>query len=523
MMEVMSKQHDFAGKAPAVFQYMPPGVSVICASVNGKPGKRKVTVDASTAERLQRDLEDKLAAADAGKKARPCGLFDHADGKASLLPKKFTWDEERGVMLEAEWTDAGKAAVEGRDYSYWSPSFRLNKAGQVVGLQSGVEVGSLVNNPAFESIERIAAGKQDVDEPGEDEVDVNGGGEESAEADKVDAKAIKAMSLAELRKAVETEKNPETKDAYRARINELEQVAVHEAAKYQNTIERCDSELQYCTDVEKCKELVEKRKAAKEKLAELDPAKAEIYGDIDAANPYGCNQYGHGSDCPQYQGSSKIGSDPDMDRKYKEAGRRILDASDKVEKAKTEAARKKAQKEYEKALADYGKLVRETKSYWLGEDDGGEKVKSSNKQKYTMSATLNRLISQVKAARAGDAEVDAAVAAMPERIAEEVESVNAAGCGCHDREDKRKAEELKAELDRLKAALEDEEDDDKKKVLQKRIAEIEGANPYGCNQYGHSFKSYHRGFSSPRNIAKKKRAKENATNKLNELARRRRK
>lgn len=176
----MDNEQDFGfgGNAPAVFQYMPAGRSVICASVNGKPGRREVVVDAATAERLQRDLEKKLAAFAAHAKPRPCGLFDHKSGAASLIPQRFSWDEERGVLLEAVWTNAGRAAVEGRDYSYWSPSFRLNADGSVVGLQAGVEVGSLVNDPAFERIELVAAGRQEVDEPEEGVVEVNGGGAE---------------------------------------------------------------------------------------------------------------------------------------------------------------------------------------------------------------------------------------------------------------------------------------------------------------------------------------------------------
>lgn len=175
-MQDMDSQYSFnGGGVPNVFQFMPRGTSVIHASVNGKPGTREVVVDASAAERLQRDLEEKFAAAHAGQKARPCGLFDHKDGEACLIPKRFYWDDDKGVMLEADWTQAGKAAVEGRNYSYWSPCFRLGRDGRVVGLTGGVEVGSLVNNPAFETIARIAAAKAEVDEPADDVVDVNGG------------------------------------------------------------------------------------------------------------------------------------------------------------------------------------------------------------------------------------------------------------------------------------------------------------------------------------------------------------
>lgn len=324
------RQGVFNGKATAVFQYMPPGKSVICATVDGKPARREVFVDASTAERLQRDLVEKLAAADAGQKAAPCGLFDHRDGAACLHPKRFTWDDERGVLLEAEWTQAGKAAVEGKDYLYWSPTFRRHKeSGRVVGLQAGVEVGSLVNNPAFESIEPVAAAAAD-----------DGG-------------------------ALEGE----------------------------------------CEDVNCCGREV--------------PAveKKELHQD---------------------EGTMKKDNEP---------------------------------------------------------NDGGEEVFASK--------------------RVCDALLDA------------LEAVSAAHKCCDELEEPEDEEEAakrhKARLERLKAALEAEEDDEKKAVLKKRIEELESANPYGCNQYGHSWGGYHRGFSSNANIAKKKQDKKNAVAKLNEIARKRKK
>ena len=66
-----------------------------------------------------------------------------------------------GVILKGEWTESGRKAVLGRDYSYFSPAFKLNTATcRPIGLEpDDIEVGSLVNDPAFENIARIAAGK----------------------------------------------------------------------------------------------------------------------------------------------------------------------------------------------------------------------------------------------------------------------------------------------------------------------------------------------------------------------------
>lgn len=157
---MITNVRDNDGHAPAALVYMPKGKHTIHATVNGEPETRTVEVTAEAANALQRDLSLKLEAHKRGECARPCGLFDHEAGKASFLPKRFSWDEAKGVVLEVEWTLAGKIAVEGKDYSYFSPRFALDERGLVFGLvPNGVEVGSLVNNPAFDRIEMIAASK----------------------------------------------------------------------------------------------------------------------------------------------------------------------------------------------------------------------------------------------------------------------------------------------------------------------------------------------------------------------------
>ena len=150
------------GELPTAIQYMPPGTSVINAWCEGKPVRRVIRVDASTATRLQADLEAKQAAAEAGEAPRPCGFFDHEKKAASFIPQRFRWDDAQGVVLDVEWTNAGRTAVAGRDYSYFSPRFAADpEDGLVLGLTDNVEVGSLVNNPAFRTIERIAASCSD--------------------------------------------------------------------------------------------------------------------------------------------------------------------------------------------------------------------------------------------------------------------------------------------------------------------------------------------------------------------------
>ncbi len=64
-------------------------------------------------------------------------------------------------MLNVEWTEAGREAIEGGNYLYHSPYCLIEPGGtRPIGLdKTGVEVGSLVNDPAFRSIEAIAASR----------------------------------------------------------------------------------------------------------------------------------------------------------------------------------------------------------------------------------------------------------------------------------------------------------------------------------------------------------------------------
>ncbi len=140
------------GKMPGAICYMPAGESWIRATVNGKPEEKRVVADAAAASRLQADLAAMQEAAALQRRARPCLFFDHLRGAAAAFPRRFYWDAARGIMLEiAEWSEAGRRAVQGKTYGYISPTFRLSREdGQVLGLLTdGVEVASLVNDPAF--------------------------------------------------------------------------------------------------------------------------------------------------------------------------------------------------------------------------------------------------------------------------------------------------------------------------------------------------------------------------------------
>ena len=64
-------------EAPKELQYMPPGTHRINASRNGKPVALDITVDASTADRLNDFLQAQLTKASEGNDDRPFFDFNH--------------------------------------------------------------------------------------------------------------------------------------------------------------------------------------------------------------------------------------------------------------------------------------------------------------------------------------------------------------------------------------------------------------------------------------------------------------
>lgn len=131
--------------------YLPEGKHEISATVAGKPKTISVTVDERVLASFQSDLSKRLS-----DNVRPFAGFDHKTGPASMLPTAFRYEQGVGLILQGELTKAGSEAIDGRNYSYWSPTF-LQSKGIPVGLDKSGEIGSFVNDPAFRTIERIAA------------------------------------------------------------------------------------------------------------------------------------------------------------------------------------------------------------------------------------------------------------------------------------------------------------------------------------------------------------------------------
>ena len=135
--------------------FLPEGTHTITASVGGKPKTLTVTVDERVLAGFAEDLAKRMES-----NVRPFAGFDHKPGAASFIPQGFRYESGVGLMLDVDWTSAGRAAIEGRDYSYFSPTFLVSKDGIPTGLTGRGEIGSLVNDPAFEEIPRIAASHQ---------------------------------------------------------------------------------------------------------------------------------------------------------------------------------------------------------------------------------------------------------------------------------------------------------------------------------------------------------------------------
>ena len=147
--------HSAGDTLPDSIEWMPAGTHSICCSCNGEPAELLVEVTADLAVQLNEQLQAARALADSGKASRPYIDFDHAHGEAAAIPTEFFWRD--GIRLRVEWTAAGAAAVSGRVYSYFSPEFFADKTGKVAAIPSVGPIGALVNTPAFQEIERIAA------------------------------------------------------------------------------------------------------------------------------------------------------------------------------------------------------------------------------------------------------------------------------------------------------------------------------------------------------------------------------
>lgn len=208
--------------APDKIVYLPKGSHTI--TPHGVEGEVTINVDESITAAFQQSLERRQ-----GQKVRPYLDFDHKRGAASAIPKSFEWDDELGLVLALEWTGKGRKAIEGKDFSYFSPEFLADLENNMpVSLPSRGPLGGLVNEPAFEEIPRIAAKNADDTKPKHIPMDntslVSAGILTSEESSKDDSVSVAAKRFSDVKlrasqadsaekRAVEAEKKAEAVEA----------------------------------------------------------------------------------------------------------------------------------------------------------------------------------------------------------------------------------------------------------------------------------------------------------------------
>lgn len=134
---------------PAEIMVFPAGTHTIHARQNGRPVTRTVVIDAATAA----TMHAALLAHSAGPQ-KPYFDFDHDDTRASAWPRAFHWEpgaagKPAGVYAAVEWTASGSAAVLGKDYRSFSPAFHVDNATPARVTAAPLNMGGLVNSPAF--------------------------------------------------------------------------------------------------------------------------------------------------------------------------------------------------------------------------------------------------------------------------------------------------------------------------------------------------------------------------------------
>jgi len=133
------------------FLFMPAGQHEI--RVSNRRRAVTVLVEAATADALNEQLD----AVKARTGNRPYLDFNHQDGEASFWPRRFIWREGQGVFVQGEFSDAGKAAIEGKRFRSFSPTFHLDdESGEparvIANPYASLNFGGLVNAPAFHKI-----------------------------------------------------------------------------------------------------------------------------------------------------------------------------------------------------------------------------------------------------------------------------------------------------------------------------------------------------------------------------------
>jgi hypothetical protein len=145
---------------PDDIQWMPPGVHEVWP--DGFESPVTVNVQPEVARIANTQLQELRRVAAAGGGSWPFMDFNHEDGEQSGEPLEFFWGgndpKTGGVRLRVSWSHAGEQAIKGRSWRSFSPSWRMHKKNNAF-LGIGLNVGGLVNRPAFKSIQIAAKGR----------------------------------------------------------------------------------------------------------------------------------------------------------------------------------------------------------------------------------------------------------------------------------------------------------------------------------------------------------------------------
>jgi len=234
------------GDAAGRFMFMPAGVHEINCSRGGKPITVRVEVNAQSAAALNAQLAD-VSAALAPQK--PYCDFDHSRGVASFWPQRFTWQPD-GVYVEGEFSASGKAAVEGKDYRSFSPTFFVddvasNPARVICNTAAGLNFGGFVNEPAFGKMKPLfAKDAKDAGVPGELDNPNNQDDMKRTIAELQAAKATLETQVNELKaKATRTDLEAAQLTARQAELVSTEQaIRIHELEAADTTRRTADAD-----------------------------------------------------------------------------------------------------------------------------------------------------------------------------------------------------------------------------------------------------------------------------------------
>lgn len=138
------------------FQFLPAGRHRVNLGVSG-PARRAVEIDVLIEPATAETMRDQLAIIRASyRSVRPFIDMFHEGKVAAFWPETFYFSESPrpGVYVAGQWSEAGRAAVEGCNVRGFSPQFHVdNVRGKPARMKASADatpnMGGLTNIPAF--------------------------------------------------------------------------------------------------------------------------------------------------------------------------------------------------------------------------------------------------------------------------------------------------------------------------------------------------------------------------------------